>query len=62
LNPGPAGDIDGWSMNDGTQAHGMAAVFSLKGGQGSYKILRLKAATPAEKAAAKKLDAAVSKP
>lgn len=55
LNPGPA-DTMGWEMNDGTKSVGMAAVFSFKDGQGSYKELRLKPMTAAEKADAKKLD------
>ncbi len=57
LNPGPA-DTMGWEMNDGTKSVGMAAVFTFKTGQGSYKALRLKPMTAAEKAEAKKLDPA----
>jgi Icc-related predicted phosphoesterase len=55
LNPGPA-DTMGWDMNDSTKSVGMAAVFTFKDGQGSYKLLRLKPPTAAEKAEAKKLD------
>ncbi|HEY0880672.1 MAG TPA: metallophosphoesterase [Archangium sp.] len=55
LNPGPA-DTMGWDMNDSTKSVGMAAVFTVKDGQGSYKMLRLKPPTTAEKAEAKKLD------
>ena len=55
LNPGPA-DTMGWEMNDGTKSVGMAAVFTFKEGQGSYKELRLKPMSAAEKADAKKLD------
>lgn len=57
LNPGPA-DTVGWDMNDGTKNVGMAAVFTLKDAQGSYKLLRLKPMTAAEKAEAKKLEPA----
>ncbi|MEW5740789.1 MAG: metallophosphoesterase [Myxococcota bacterium] len=56
LNPGPADATVGWDMNDGTKAMGLAAVFSLKDGKGSYKLLRLKAMTPAEKAEARRLE------
>lgn len=55
LNPGPA-DTMGWDMNDSTKSVGMAAVVTLKEGQASFKMLRLKPATAAEKAAAKQLD------
>ncbi|MFZ5443111.1 MAG: metallophosphoesterase family protein [Myxococcota bacterium] len=55
LNPGPA-DTMGWDMNDSTKSVGMAAVFSLKDGQGTWKMLRLKPPTAAEKAEAKKLE------
>lgn len=56
LNPGPADATVGWDMNDGTKAVGLAAVFTLKDGKGSYKLLRLKPMTGAEKAEAKRLD------
>ena len=55
LNPGPA-DTMGWDMNDSTKSVGMAAVFTLKDGQGTYKMLRLKPPTAAEKAESKKFD------
>lgn len=55
LNPGPA-DTMGWDMNDSTKSVGMAAVFTLKEGQGSFKMLRLKPPTAAEKAEAKKFE------
>ncbi len=55
LNPGPA-DTMGWEMNDGTKGLGMAATFTLKDGKATYKLLRLKPMTAAEKAEAKKLD------
>ncbi|HUU02068.1 MAG TPA: hypothetical protein VM425_11540 [Myxococcota bacterium] len=50
LNPGPA-DSMSWSMNDGTESVGMAAVIHVVGKKAKYKILRIgqaaKAATPA---------------
>jgi Icc-related predicted phosphoesterase len=52
---GPA-DTIGWPMNDGTNNIGMAGLLTIKDGQGSYKLLRLKALTAAEKAEAKKLE------
>lgn len=55
LNPGPA-DTMGWDMNDSTKSVGMAATFTLKGGAGSFKMLRLKPPSAAEKAEAKKFD------
>jgi Icc-related predicted phosphoesterase len=55
LNPGPA-DTMGWDMNDSTKSVGMAAVFTVKDGQGTYKMLRLKPPSAAEKAEAKKFD------
>ena len=55
LNPGPA-DTMGWDMNDSTKSVGMAAVFTVKEGQGPYKMLRLKPPTAAEKAESKKFD------
>lgn len=58
LNPGPADSTVGWDMNDGTKAVGLAAVFTLKDGKGSYKLLRLKPMTAAEKAEAKRLEPA----
>jgi Icc-related predicted phosphoesterase len=51
---GPA-DTMKWSMNDGTTSFGMAAVVSIKDGQASYKALRTKQMTAAEKAEAAKL-------
>lgn len=57
LNPGPA-DTMGWTMNDSTESVGMAAIFTVKEGQGTYKLLRLKPPTAAEKAEAKKLEPA----
>ncbi|MFT3837059.1 MAG: metallophosphoesterase [Myxococcaceae bacterium] len=54
---GPA-DTIGWPMNDGTNNVGMAGTLTIKEGQGTYKILRLKALTAAEKAEAKKLEPA----
>lgn len=55
LNPGPA-DTVGWELNDNTRSEGMAATFTLKGGEASYKIYRSKPLTKAEKAEASKLD------
>ncbi len=55
LNPGPA-DTMGWELNDGTKSVGLAATVTLKDGQASFKLLRAKPMTPAEKADAKKLD------
>jgi len=55
LNPGPA-DTMGWDMNDSTKSVGMAAIFTVKEGQGSFKMLRLKPPTAAEKAEAKKFE------
>ena len=52
---GPA-DTFGWELNDGNKAVGMAAVVSIKDGQATFKNLRLKAPTAAEKAEAKKLE------
>jgi hypothetical protein len=52
---GPA-DTIGWPMNDGTNNVGMAGTLTIKDGQGSFKIFRLKALTAAEKAEAKKLE------
>ncbi len=56
LNPGPADATTPWDMNDGSKGMGMAAVFTVKDGQGSYKMLRVKAPSAADKAEAKKLD------
>ncbi len=55
LNPGPA-DTVGWEMNDSTKSVGIAAVLTIKDGQGTYKLFRAKAPTAAEKAEAKKLE------
>ena len=62
LNPGPADATTPWDMNDGTKGMGMAALFTFKDGMGSYKMLRLKAPTTAEKAEAKKLEAPAAAP
>jgi hypothetical protein len=43
-------------MNDSSKSVGMAAIFSVKDGLGSFKMLRLKPPTAADKAEAKKLD------
>jgi len=40
LNPGPADSMI-WSMNDGTESQGMAAVIHFVGSKAKYKILRL---------------------
>jgi Icc-related predicted phosphoesterase len=55
LNPGPADSTVGWDMNDNTKTIGLAATFTLKDGQATWKSLRLKPPTAAEKAEAKKL-------
>lgn len=52
---GPADTVP-WEMNDGNKNMGMASIFTVKGGEASFKNLRLKALTAAEKAEAKKLD------
>ncbi len=52
---GPA-DTIGWDMNDGTKNVGMAGLLTVKDGQGSFKVMRLKPLTAAEKAEAKKLE------
>ena len=44
LNPGPADSIR-WPMNDKTESVGMAAVMTVAGGKGSYKVERIKAET-----------------
>jgi hypothetical protein len=44
LNPGAA-DTASWSMNDGSQAKGIAAVLSFKGGKAAYSLLRQGAKT-----------------
>lgn len=56
MNPGPADATTGWDMNDATTAMGLAAVFKLNNGEATWKLLRLKQPTAAEKAEAKKLD------
>lgn len=56
INPGPADATTGWDMNDGTTAMGLAAVFKLHDGAATWKLLRLKQPTAAEKAEAKKLE------
>lgn len=55
LNPGPA-DTMGWDMNDNTKSVGMASVVKITDGQGTFKMLRLKPPSSAEKAEAKKFD------
>ncbi|MHB8875449.1 MAG: metallophosphoesterase family protein [Myxococcaceae bacterium] len=55
LNPGPA-DTMGWELNDSTKSVGIAATFTVKEGQGSFKIYRAKPFTGAEKAEALKLE------
>jgi len=40
LNPGPA-DSMAWSMNDGTESHGMAAVVQIVGKKAKYTIYRV---------------------
>lgn len=40
LNPGPA-DAMAWSMNDGTESHGMAAVVQVVGNKAKYTIFRI---------------------
>jgi Icc-related predicted phosphoesterase len=59
LNPGPA-DTYEWQLNDGSKSNGLAAVVTIKDGLGSFKLLRLKAPSAAEKAEAKKLDPKVA--
>ncbi len=44
LNPGPA-DSMRWSMNDGTESRGMAAVIHLVDKKASYKVFRIGSAT-----------------
>ena len=41
LNPGPADSMI-WTMNDGTESHGMAAVMHFVGKKAKYKIFRVK--------------------
>lgn len=55
LAAGPA-DTIGWEMNDGQKSVGMAHVMSIKDGQATWKSMRAKALTAAEKAEAKKLE------
>ncbi|MBL8954122.1 MAG: hypothetical protein JNK82_25320, partial [Myxococcaceae bacterium] len=55
LAAGPA-DTMKWSMNDGTTSFGMAQVISVKGDQASFKVMRAKQMTAAEKAEAAKLN------
>ena len=50
MNPGPADATTGWDMNDATTAMGLAAVFKLNNGEATWKLLRLKQPTAAEKA------------
>ena len=56
LNPGPADSTTPWDMNDGSKGNGLAAVVSLADGAMSYKLLRLKPPTGAEKGEAKRLE------
>ena len=35
-----AADTIPWAMNDGSSAHGLAAIFELKDGRGSYSIVK----------------------
>jgi Icc-related predicted phosphoesterase len=55
LNPGPA-DSMRWEMNDGHRSYGMAAVFTIEAGLGSWKGFRAKQLTTEEKAQAAALD------
>ncbi len=63
LNPGPA-DSMAWSMNDGTESKGMAAVIHFVGAKAKYKIFRVgqqeAAASPAP--AEKAVEKAAEKP
>lgn len=58
LNAGAA-DATVWDMNDRTRSHGQAAVLTIKGEEGTFKMYRSKPLTAAEKKAIKK--AAASK-
>ncbi|MHB8418912.1 MAG: hypothetical protein ACYDCL_12615 [Myxococcales bacterium] len=49
LNPGAA-DTVAWSMNDGSQARGIAATLSFKDGKAAYSLFRLGSKDTAEKA------------
>jgi Icc-related predicted phosphoesterase len=40
LNPGPADSV-AWSMNDGTESRGMAAVIHFVGNKAKYKVFRV---------------------
>jgi len=55
LAAGPA-DTMKWSMNDGTTSFGMAQVISVKGDQATFKVMRAKQMTAAEKTEAAKLN------
>lgn len=55
LNPGPADSVR-WTLNDGSESRGMAAMLVVKGKQASYTLLRAKALTEKEQADAKKLE------
>ncbi len=57
LNPGPA-DTMGWQMNDNTQSVGQAALVTVKNGQASFKLFRIKSFNAQDKAEGKKLDPA----
>lgn len=54
LNPGAADSLE-WTMNDGTPAHGMAAILHVKEGKASYRIYRAPKLTEAEREEAAKL-------
>ncbi len=53
LDPGAADTVP-WAMNDGTTAHGLAAVLRIQDGKASYSLLRLPAKSEAPVAAAKR--------
>ena len=54
LNPGAADSLE-WTMNDGTPAHGMAAILHFKDGKASYRVYRAPKLTEAEREEAAKL-------
>ncbi|MBN2498706.1 MAG: metallophosphoesterase [Deltaproteobacteria bacterium] len=58
LNPGPADSMI-WSMNDGTESKGMAAVIHFVGDKAKYKIFRI-GEVPARPDSSGKGDSAVS--
>lgn len=55
LNPGPAG-AEGWRMNDGTTAHGFAALFTMQNGKASWTLQQNPKLTPAEQKKARALE------